>query len=92
MSSRITSGIGMNTGTDTHFLFARSSTRTFGGSNANKLDSLWLPAICTEKNLVVSLAAPGVSAHWIAVGGGEVFAAEYINDQPRRLQLATPTC
>jgi NADPH:quinone reductase-like Zn-dependent oxidoreductase len=49
------------TGTDTHFLPARSSIRTFGGSNPNKLDSPWLPAICTEKNLVVSFAVPGVN-------------------------------
>ena len=51
------------TGIETHFLLARSSTRTLGGSNPNRLDSLWLPAICTEKNRVVSFAVPGVSVH-----------------------------
>src|SRR5262249_20247162 len=48
-------------GTETTFRFARTSTRTLGGSNPNRPDSPRSPATCTEKNLVVNFAVPGVN-------------------------------
>ena len=68
------------TGSETHFFLARTSTRTLGGSNPNRLDSLWLPAIWTEKNRVVSFAVPGVSVHWMPVGGPTSFGRRVHHD------------
>ncbi len=47
-----------------------------GGSKPNRLDWLGIPAIWTEKNLVVSFAVPGVSVHAIPVVGSLTLALE----------------